>query len=250
MPKTRARRMRKRAPRRNRKAKMTRNPGLQTVYTYKFKPNPIWTTNAGTGSAGQLAIAPNIAPLNGSVSAPTPAPCGLSGFFDFGVGLVFHAKDIQNFNMWQNIYDLYRVNYVDVKVTCLGNVAGINSVSLLPTLYYVQDEDNNAIPTQVGEVRGKQGAKQINITANRTSFTQRIVPRTRTAVASMSSSAFPVASKTSPCGWLDCRDDLVDLLAGKYFISNAFLPGGVSFATAYQWEFTYNISFKGAQVAF
>lgn len=240
---------RRRAPRR--KARVPRNPGLRTVYTYNFKTDPTWITNApGGGSAGAIAISPNVLPLATNVGTPQPSPCGISGFFDFGIGLGFMASNIANFSNWATIYDLYRVNYIDVKVTCLGNVAGINSVSLLPTIYYVQDEDNNTVPGNVGAVRGKQGCRQMTITANKTSFKQRIVPRTRTAVASLiNASGYGAVSQSTRCGWLDCRDDLVDLVGGKYFISNAFLPGGTGYATAYQWEFTYNISFKGAQVA-
>lgn len=242
-----ARRMRKRAPRRRmRKLRVPRNTGIRGLtktYSYLFKPDPQYLrSNTVAGEIVQSLTQPL---ANASISSINPSVLGLPNYYDFGVGLSFRVGDLMNINNFLAIYDEYKITNLKCRLTFLSGQAQIGGLSLLPTMNYVADQDNSIAPTSAHDVVGKQGSRALRVSNARNTFSLSIKPMVNHYVAANTGSGQFAALKASP--WLDCAHPDILHNAGKFWFQNIYLPAGSSTNTAIQWEFTFNVSFKGAQ---
>lgn len=244
----RMRKMRKarRVPRRRVRRALPR--AMTKVYSYTFQPNDQWITSTANSSPGDIAIAPNAVPLsNAQISPVTPAKSGFNFFYDFGVGMAFNLQNLGNFVKFASLYDEYKINSIQVKLTYLATDAAINGNTLLPTLNYVADQDNAAAPLSLQDVQGKAGARTLRVSPTRNVMNLNIKPYTLTSVATPTGS-FP--AKVQRAGWLNTANTDIVHYAGKLWFQNIYLPVTTTTNTAIQFEYKFNVSFKGAQNLF
>jgi len=223
--------------------------GLMKNYSYIFKPATQFIRS--NTNSGEIVLSPNIPPLSvgSSISSPTASACGFNNYFDFGLGLRFALKDCANYTAFTGIYDQYRINSVTVKVTYLTTQAQIGGTSILPTMYYVGDFDDAGAPLDITYVEGKQGSKAVRVSNTRNTLTLKIKPHLAINVLGGDDVAGSY-QKVEKAGWLDCADPTIFHYAGKWWFTNVFLPAGNSHNTALQWEYVFNVSFRGAQNLF
>ena len=233
----------------NNKKSMTGEYGLMKNYSYLFKPATQWIKS--NTQQGQILVQPYAAPLGSgsSITTPISGAIALPNYYDFGVGMRFSLRDCANYLAFTGIYDQYRINSITIKCTYLSTQAQIGGVNLLPTMYYVGDFDDAVAPTVISDVEGKQGSKCVRVSNTRNSLTLRIKPHIAINVLG-DNDVGSSYNKVSPAGWLDCEDSSVYHYAGKWFFTNVFLPAGSSTNTAIQWEYKFDVSFRGAQNLF
>lgn len=239
----RMRKLRRRRPVVRRRAKRSTGAKLiNKVYSYVFKPNPQFLVS--TKNLGEIVLEPNVLPMSGAISSPIAAVTGLANYYDMGFGLTFRLSDLTNSVNFRAIYDEYKILSVTAKATYLTTEANIQGLGLLPTMYYVMDNDNAVPPLSIHDVRGKQGSKELSVTSARNSFNLRIVPKQMISIGTVAGVS---QIRTANAGWCDCSDSTAQHFAGKVWISNMYLPAGSNTNTAIQWEFTYRVAFRGAQ---
>lgn len=244
----RQRKMRKprRAPRRNVRRALPR--AMEKVYNYTFQPNDQWIASTANSTPGDIALVPNQPPLsNASITSPLPAQSGFNFYYDMGVGMSFRLNQLGSFVKFCALYDEYKINSIQVKLTYLNTEASITGVALLPTLNYVMDSDNAAAPITLQDVQGKAGARTLRVSPNRNVLNLNIKPYTLTSVATPSAS-FP--AKVERAGWINTTNVDVVHYAGKLWFQNMYLPVSSSTNTAIQFEYKFNVSFKGAKELF
>lgn len=245
----RLRKMRKprRAPRRNLRGPR-RMPQLKT-YNYVFQPNDQWLASTNNSQAGDIAIVPFGPPLSAaSISLPVPAQSGFNFYYDFGLAMTFKLQDLSNIVNFARIYDEYKINSIQVKMTYLSTEANIGGTNLLPTMNYVMDTSNPQGPVQLSDVQGKLGSRTLRVKSDRNTLTLNIKPHTRTAVATAPNGNVP--AKVERAGWNSLLQQDVVHYAGKFWFQNVYLPITASTNTAIQIEYKFNVSFRGAQNLF
>lgn len=243
----RQRKMRKprRVPRRNLRVRRALPRAMEKVYNYTFHPNDQWITSTPNSVAGDIAINPNEVPLKtASISPVTPAKSGFNFFYDFGLGMSFNLQQLGNFVKFCSIYDEYKINSIQVKLTYLATDAAINGNTLLPTLNYVPDQDNAAAPLSLQDVQGKAGARTLRVSPTRNVLNLNIKPYTLSSVATTTAS-YP--AKVQRAGWINTANTDIVHYAGKFWFQNIYLPVTTTTNTAIQWEYKFNVSFKGAK---
>lgn len=248
----RMRKMRKarRAPRRAvRRPRRALPNAMMKSYNYSFHPNDQWIASTNNSTAGDIAIVPFAPPLSAAgITSPLPAQSGFNFFYDYGLAMTFKVSDIGNFVNFARIYDEYKINSIQVKLTYLATDAAINGNTLLPTLNYVQDTSNPQAPLSLQDVQGKAGARTLRVSPTRNVLNLNIKPHTRTSVATAPNGNVP--AKIERAGWISCLNQDVVHYAGKFWFQNVYLPVTSSTNTAIQFEYTFNVSFRGAQNLF
>lgn len=243
------RRMRKMRPRRARKMRPRRVPravkAANKVYTYTFQPNDQWIASTANATPGDVAFVPNQPPLStSSIVSPVAAQSGFAFYYDFGLGMSFRLDQIGNIVAFAKLYDEYKINSIQVKLTYLTTDASIQGAGLLPTLNYVADQDNASAPVTLQDVQGKAGVKTLRVSPTRNVLNLNIKPHFLTSVATPTGS-FPANVKKS--GWLNTANTDIVHYAGKFWFQNVYLPTTSTTNTAIQWEYKFNVSFKGAK---
>lgn len=244
------RKPRRRVARRARRAVRRRAlPRAMTkTYNYTFQPNDQWIRSTANSIAGDIAVSPNQPPLSSaSITSPVPAQSGFANFYDFGLGMSFKLQDIGSFNNFTRIYDEYKINSIQVKVTYLTQNADIQGLGLLPTMNYIADQDNAAAPVTLQDVQGKAGVRTLRVSNTRNVMSLNIKPYTLTSVATPTAS-FP--AKVQRAAWMNTANTDIVHYAGKLWFQNVYLPVTSTTNTALQFEYKYNVSFKGAQNLF
>lgn len=248
----RARGYKKRAPRRRMKkarvAKPLRGLGPFKPYDFKFKLTPNYLRGS-ISQAGDLTWAPvsgsaGIAPFNAPTIATLPAPSGLTGYYDFGLGAAFRLNDINSVASWTSMYDCYRINKVVCEVEFMANTAASanGQGSLLPTLYMVQDQDSAGPPGNLLTIQGQQGVRRYCVgDKNRIRFGFALKPRVQNLVAAPSTS-YQVAK---PGMWLNCASPGINHFGLKFYFTDVLLPGVSTTETCIKFNWTYYISFRG-----
>lgn len=257
----------KRGKAQRRHKKFTGSKGLEKVYNYTFKTVPSWLQSTGTAQGSgatsntmnviNTTYTGNVITLKDFTRDPTtgtqftyPSPTGFTYWGDIGCGLSFQVLDLQNFNAFAEIYDQYKVNSIKMTVTYLANNNPITGLAGLPVIYAVADYDNATIPTNAQSVRGKQGSVMWRFgNKMKNSYSMTIKPKVRVALTDNNS-----AQSTNPglewkAGWLDCGNQNFELYGLKMWLENLYLMGGTA-NQAFQFDFAWNISFRGAQQVF
>lgn len=250
------RRMRKmRKARRVPRGKVVRRRAIPKAmaksYSYIFQPNDQWIASTNNSTPGDVAIVPLASPLaNSAFLSPIPSQSGFQFYYDMGVGLSFRLNDLGNIVNFTRIYQEYKINSIQVKITYLTTDASIQGAGLLPTLNYVMDTSDSSAPQTLQDVQSKAGAKTLRVSSQRNVLNLNIKPyqRLNTAINPTASSDFP--AKIVRAGWNSCVSTDVTHFAGKFWFQNMYLPTTASTNTAVQFEYKYNVSFRGAKNLF
>jgi len=218
-------------------------------YNYTFQPNDQWIASTANSTPGDIGVVPLAPPLStASILAPIPAQSGFNFYYDMGIAMTFKAQDIGNFVKFAGVYSEYKINSIQVKMTYLTTDATISGAALLPTLNYVMDTNNaSSAPTALQDVQGKAGSRTLRVASQRNVLTLNIKPYQRLSSANNPPASVDVPSRVVRAGWNSCENQNVTHYAGKFWFQNMYLPVTSSTNTAIQFEYKYNVSFRGAQ---
>jgi len=248
------RRMRKQRPRRRpvrrvRRVRRSVPRAMSKTYNYTFQPNDQWIASTNNATAGDIAIVPNAAPLaNAAIVSPVPAQSGFAFYYDMGVGMSFKLADLGNITNFARIYEEYKINSIQVKLTYLTSEANIVGAGILPTLNYVMDTSDPTAPVTLQDVQSKAGAKTLRVSSRRNTLNLNIKPHTRTTVATAPNGLW--AAQVEKAGWISCLSTDVVHYAGKLWFQNMYLPVTSTSNTGIQFEYKFNVSFRGAKNLF
>jgi len=119
----------------------------------------------------------------------------------------------------------------------------------LPTIYVCSDEDSAAIPITENSVKGKAGSKVFNVgNGNRNVFSITLRPRPSTVVDLYTGAN--AAALVGTNGWMDSVVPNVNYYGLTAYFQNLYAGNAGITTASIQFDFTYNISFKGAQNLF
>lgn len=250
------RRAKRTRTRKARKAKASRIPrtmrsgytGTNKTYNYLFRPGSQFLSNYGVAAANAVQVSPTTltGPLQLTNTFIKAATSLIPNYSDVGIALPFSMLDIGNYTVFSSIYDQYKLNWVKVKITYLSNAASINGVGITPEISYAVDNDSIVIPNTVNNVRGKQGSVSFSI-GNNSTTSRTITIKPKLAVP-VNSGATKVNVQTN--GWVDCQTQASQYYGLIMWINNMYLPAPGSQNTAIQFDYTYSVSFRGAQNLF
>jgi hypothetical protein len=252
----RARRAPRRPRRRARKARLYKSMrgGALKSYTYNFKLLPQFLTNTGLGSvdivtaAGGTGLNPirqlSATPPGVSNVTSTSPLFGPGGpYLDVGLAASHCLSDLSNFSTFASMYDAYKINYVKVELEFLSNIAAVNGVGIMPTIWLYWDQDDAVVPTLVTNPSGNMGARCLHPTASKTRFSMKYRPMIRDTVqGSLSGTTNNAAVRKST--WINCTQTDVPHYAFKAFITDYFAPATTTAHSSFRINFTYNITFR------
>jgi hypothetical protein len=89
---------------------------------------------------------------------------GSAGGFQFGVGLQFKLSDVLKYVEFQNLFDHYSIDQVEIEVQYLKNSAIVqptsgSSTASMPSVMYAPDFDDGNAPASPTELAERQRAK-------------------------------------------------------------------------------------------
>jgi len=183
--------------------------------------------------------------VGSNIGTPALAKSGMNNFYDFGLGLSFQLSDLQNVAKYTALYDLYKLNYVTLKVTYMSNTSSVGGGTVLPTMYTVIDLDDNSVPTLVQQIKGRQGYKSINVGDKmKNTMYFKIYPKVSVVNYSINPTTNNAGYMVAQ-GWQDCAYPSNAYYGMKMFFTDILLAASSS-ETAFKFDFKYNVSFKGA----
>jgi len=209
-------------------------------------------TDQGTGV---ILTSPLSAPvISANISGTTPSKSGFAGYYDFGVSVPFALTDLANYSAYTGLYDQYKINSVTLDLQFLSNSAQVNGFGVLPTIYAIVDEDDAVTPLLQSSVTGRQGHRVFKFgNGDRTSYKMSIRPRVAVINQATVNPALPPTStgrQQSINQWVDCNSPTVQYYGIKLWFTDVLLLGNPAINTAFKWNWTYNVSFKGARNEF
>lgn len=249
-----------RRPRRrimNRKSKFSGSSGIEKIYKYKASITPSYLSNATITEAGlvrqqpcpESSYVPMFPPL-WSPGSGVPADSVFPSYYDFGASAEFTLTDLVNSTALIGLYDSWRLNAVNLKITYMCTGAAVNGAGLMPTLYYYVDRDDVIVPTAKKQVTGKQGHKMFQFgDGSKQVCNIRIKPKLAPLVYSTISTNNQIGYTQSVGNpWNDCAPaGATNSYHGiKLWFSDVLLPAGTATNTAFKVELQYELEFKGA----
>lgn len=245
--------MKKRVPRRRRMKKGGRKYNrvaggrLQLKpYTFNFKPvsqaiiSNLITPGAATiapNAASVPLLSANFAIRSNSLSSTITSIC------DWTTTCTFALSDLANAASYSSVFDAYRINYVTVTLYYLNNTANAGSLSLMPTFYMYQDQDDILLPGSATIISGKQGVKKWQPTTNKTSYSFRMRPCVNTSVEGFSNNTLNAVIPSGPT-WLDCVNPSIPHFGFKLYCQDWTAPGNAAALNVVRVSYNYNISFR------
>lgn len=156
---------------------------------------------------------------------------------DVGQGVAFRLSDLPAYGEFQNIFDQYRINWVDYIFVLKSPVT---AGTPLPILYYAEDHDSDTAPA-LADIVQAQNVQIITFGTNRTMVKLRVKPN---ALRQVYRSALTTGYERAPNGvWLDCYSAYdVPHYGVKYFIQN--YNSTTADANIIDVVLRYNVSFK------
>jgi len=264
-----------RRPRRRvaRKRRVPRGLGRNTghsakAYTFDFKLQPqVFRSGVSPSEPVIVRTGPATGPFTIGDFASGPAQTGMPLNYDVGFATGFSLGDIAQWSEYTQLFDQYRINYVELIIEALTSVSsagpanGAGAVGVqgaMPTMYLAVDYDNTAVPTVVEELTGFQGVKKLKFGATeRNTMKIRIRPRTKTVTQPLVTVGTPPVPTTVSLSavnksgqWIDCSYPNTIHYAVKGFVTDWLSTGTPNQWTGYRINMRYNVSFKQPIAAF
>lgn len=185
---------------------------LPEIYATTTSTNPSLQVQDPTGTC--LALGAPIADAN-----------GLTASYPFV--LTFQLNQIINHNDVTNLCDAYKLKYCSVGMTFQSTQASASSQFIMPTCTWIQDHDDNSVPTSVSQVREKMGCKMKTFGFNKL-LKIGVQPRVADTIYNGVLSAYAIAKPM----WINSTYDAVPHYAIKGILNNVPVPIGAAVPTS------------------
>lgn len=242
---------------RKRKAKTTRKPKVDRVFTYIHKPQDRYIVDDGVGavkilpeqSDGDKPFCMRIGDVSGS-------PTGFSGIYDFPMVCNFNMANLLNHEAYLALYDQYRFDWVELKLTTMSNIAAVNGLAVMPSLHWAIDYDDATMPANKDTVQGMATSKTFTFgNKSRMTYKIRFVPRVSQYVYTTVANSPPAYTGNlipKPYQWLDCQNyviagqpvdnSLIQHFGLKLWFSDVVLNNSNNTGFRAQWR--YQVSYR------
>lgn len=167
---------------------------------------------------------------------------GIANYYDIVGAVEFRATDLENFGLWQGMFDAYKFKKITLNMEFLSNATAIQGTGILPTVYMYWDQDDATIPPTLSSITAKSGVTRRQI-GNRmkTNFKTSFVPTVQTGLAQPGS---VIGAGVQKAPWIDCVSSTIPHYALKFAITDVYLPGTTAQATNIRFNWTYDMAFR------
>lgn len=168
----------------------------------------------------------------------------IPGSYQNGFCCNFAINKVVDSSDFTALFDRYKIVGIKAKFMYQINNADAGGQSVLPTIMYYPDYDDNAAPTY-GQMRVKQGVKSKVLEANKP-FSIFFKPK---RLVSVSDGAGNSNSMITNSGWLNSQFAGVNHLGLKFYINNLYggAPATTTVNAQLEVQFTYYLAFKDPQ---
>lgn len=202
------------------------NKGFLKVYR---KLPEIYATSSGSNPSLQEQD-PTGTCLN--LGTPIPDPNGLTVSYPFA--LTFNLKQVINSTDITNLCDAYMLKYVSVRMTYQSSQASVLSSSIMPNVTWIQDHDDDTLPSSVDALREKQGCRMKTFGMNKI-VKIGVQPRVADTIYNGLTAAYSVAKPM----WINSTYNTVQHYAIKGILSNIATPIGSTIPlTSFKFDIT------------
>ncbi len=156
---------------------------------------------------------------------------------DQNFGIAFRLSDVPDVTEFTNLFDQYRINWVDYIIMLKNPGTGGG----YPTVYFAEDHDSDSTPT-FNELYSSQSLQVFQFNATQTMFKIRVRPNTLRAVFNGLVNGY---ERSPPGTWVDCGNPSVPHYGVKYSINNYNSTNNANTEVAIVAR--YSISFKEAR---
>lgn len=153
---------------------------------------------------------------------------------DQGFGISFRLSDLLDSTEFTNLFDQYRINYVDY--TFILKQSGASPA--YPIIFWAEDHDDDAVPV-VNEVLAKENCRILQFGATRTMIQLRVRPNITRNVYNGVTNGY---ERAPPGAWVDSAVATVPHYGVKYYIQNYNTTTNPN--TTLSVMTRYNLSFK------
>lgn len=220
---------------------------IEKVYRYQFSPPEQYLVNNQEGVLGSVVLTGGVKPLTaGFIGSPVASATGIVNTYDFGVGVRFQLKDMDNWLAFSSIYDNYRLRQVQFTLEDMTGGSLEGSYQVNPTIYAYVDHDDIVTPVSAKDITGRQGHKVWTMNnKNITKYSINIRPKASALVRSTNDAGVGDL-QISDKGWLDCAHPDVNYYGLKLWFSDLYLGGTNANVAAFRIRCKYIFEFKGA----
>jgi len=140
---------------------------------------------------------------------------------DRGFGFTFALSDLPNTSDLTNLYELYRLDFVEIIVEIAALTTSTLAVGspALPTLIIYPDYTDGTAPASLSEANEVAQAERITLSVAKPSLSRRIIPTTAVGIATNSGGSLAGAYKM-PSKHFDCNFPSIPHFGIKMFASN------------------------------
>lgn len=144
-------------------------------------------TNSNTGASPTIVLATDVGGTSSQFSiGPANIQPGSAGGFQFGVGMQFKLSDVLKNVEFQNLFDHYSIDQVELEVSYLKNAANVTptsgtSTASMPSVAYAPDFDDASVPLAT-DVLERQRVKNWTFRGDGQPLRIKLQPRTANLV--------------------------------------------------------------------
>lgn len=178
------------------------------------------------------------------VSLGTPSPSiGLpSGWYDLPFAMTFAINQATNFTEFSALFDEYKINAVNIRVSPNSTIAQSATSQTLPYIEWVYDHDDS-VPPNIATFRERMGIRTKFFNATTNSANMYCRPRPVSQVYATPAIGYSTNQKAT---WLDMSNTTVPHYAIKGVIRHVYSPG-INAQSQITLDGQLDLSFKGVQ---
>lgn len=178
----------------------------------------------------------------------TPAFAG-SSYYNIPFTIDTALSDVINSTELTSIADRYKINWVKVKVFATSNTASAGGTSQLPSLLWVTDEDDTAVPAAstagLNSIREKMGCNIRQFKQNGAPITMFYKPRVSREVYNAGGAA--VGAEVTSSKFFDCAFPDIPHFGIKGFLQDVNLAATPSVYSQFKFDITMSVTLKDIQ---
>lgn len=220
-----------------------------------------WVPQAALYTISNTGANPSISVVYDSTSST--APISVSGgsslmqvnhAYQFGGSMRFRLGDLPGLSDFTNLFDYYRIEQVDVEISCLKNSAAgtsqpsgyQNGDNVMPTIMYAPDFDDDVIPVGASDLTERQKTKSWTFRGDGKPLKFSIQPRPTALVYKEDGTTIGYMTGTAG-NWVDCNNVSVPHYGVKFWLEDVWAntnTTGTTADTQFKIKMKYHVSCK------
>lgn len=164
---------------------------------------------------------------------------------DQGYGFSFALSDLPNSSDYTNLYELYRLDFVEMTVEIAALTTSTLSVGspALPTLIIYPDYTDATAPASISVANEVAQSERFTLSASRPSFSRRVQPTASVAIAINSGGTLGGGYKL-PAKHFDCVNPSIPHFGIKMFVANYNIAAAEDSGCVLNVSFRYGLTMR------